>query len=682
VTNLTETSSAGEDKAWRARGGCQIVSERSNGTGFELCTLMGRDSVGRSFDGPLIYSTFKYYYMHTGTISVQTENIFPIIKQFLYSDQEIFLRELISNAVDATNKLKTLASRGEFKGELGDLTIEIILDEEAKTLTIRDKGIGMTSEEVEKYLNQVAFSSAAEFLEKYKDDASIIGHFGLGFYSAFMVSKKVEAVTLSYKDESKGVTWSCEGDPTYSISDNEKATRGTDIVLHIADDATEFLQKSRIESLLNTYCKFLPIPIQFGTRTETRTEGEGDDKVETTEELPNIINNTSPIWKKQPAELTDEDYKSFYQELYPYSPEPLFWIHLNIDYPFNLTGVMYFPKLGNTLEVQKNKIQLYSNQVYVTDNVKDIVPEFLTLLHGVIDSPDIPLNVSRSSLQADSNVKKITGYITRKVADALKDLFTKDRAAYEQKWKDIGVFIKYGMLSDEKFHEKALKNVLLENLEGQYFTFDEYKEKIKELQKDKNDKLVCIYTTDPDAQHSAIEAAQGRSYDVLKMDAVLDAHFMQHIEYKVNDFTFIRVDSETTDQLVQRDEKKESVLSEDDQKNVKEWFEKTIDNKMATVNLKPLSPDDKPVMITRPEFMRRMKEMQMLQGQSFGDFPEMYNLVVNSNHPLIVQRLLNEADEDKKSTMIKHLYDLARLDQGMLKGKELSAFVQKSLQMI
>lgn len=620
--------------------------------------------------------------MHTGTISVQTENIFPIIKQFLYSDQEIFLRELISNAVDATNKLKTLASRGEFKGELGDLTIEIILDEEAKTLTIRDKGIGMTSEEVEKYLNQVAFSSAAEFLEKYKDDASIIGHFGLGFYSAFMVSKKVEAVTLSYKEDAKGVTWSCEGDPTYSISDNEKSTRGTDIVLHISDDAIEFLQKSRIESLLNTYCKFLPIPIQFGTRTETHTEGEGDDKVETTEELPNIINNTSPIWKKQPAELTDEDYKSFYQELYPYSPEPLFWIHLNIDYPFNLTGVMYFPKLGNTLEVQKNKIQLYSNQVYVTDNVKDIVPEFLTLLHGVIDSPDIPLNVSRSSLQADSNVKKITGYITRKVADALKDLFTKDRAAYEQKWKDIGVFIKYGMLSDEKFHEKALKFMLLQNLQDQYFTFDEYKEKITELQKDKNDKLVCIYTTDPDAQHSAIEAAQGRSYDVLKMDAVLDAHFMQHIEYKVNDFTFIRVDSETSDQLVQRDEKKESVLSEDDQKNVKEWFEKAIDNKMATVDLKPLSPEDKPVMITRPEFMRRMKEMQMLQGQSFGDFPEMYNLVVNSNHPIIVQRLLSESDEDKKSNLIKHLYDLARLDQGMLKGKELSAFVQKSLQMI
>lgn len=642
----------------------------------------GFQSIKKYIFDPFIYSIHKYIHMHKGTISVQTENIFPIIKQFLYSDQEIFLRELISNAVDATNKLKTLASRGEFKGELGDLTIEIILDEEAKTLTIRDKGIGMTSEEVEKYLNQVAFSSAAEFLEKYKDDASIIGHFGLGFYSAFMVSKKVEAVTLSYKDDAKGVTWSCEGDPTYSISDNEKSTRGTDIVLHISDDASEFLQKSRIESLLNTYCKFLPIPIQFGTRTETHTEGEGDDKVEKTEELPNIINNTSPIWKKLPAELTDEDYKSFYQELYPYSPEPLFWIHLNIDYPFNLTGVMYFPKLGNTLEVQKNKIQLYSNQVYVTDNVKDIVPEFLTLLHGVIDSPDIPLNVSRSSLQSDSNVKKITGYITKKVADALKDLFTKDRAAYEQKWKDIGVFIKYGMLSDEKFHEKALKNVLVQNLEDQYFTFDEYREKISELQKDKNDKLVCIYTTDPEAQHSAIEAAQGRSYDVLKMDAVLDAHFMQHIEYKLNDFTFIRVDSETTDHLVQRDEKKESVLSEDDQKNVKEWFEKAIDNKMATVDLKPLSPEDKPVMITRPEFMRRMKEMQMLQGQSFGDFPEMYNLVVNSNHPIIVQRLLSETDEDKKSSLIKHLYDLARLDQGMLKGKELSAFVQKSLQMV
>jgi len=629
-----------------------------------------------------IHSYLKDELMHTGTISVQTENIFPIIKQFLYSDQEIFLRELISNAVDATNKLKTLASKGEFIGDLGDLTIEIILDESAKTLTIRDKGIGMTTDEVEKYLNQVAFSSAAEFLEKYKDDANIIGHFGLGFYSAFMVAKRVEAVTLSYKENATGVTWSCEGDPTYTISDNEKTQRGTDVVLHISDDAAEYLQKSRIEELLNTYCKFLPIPIQFGMQTVTKEEGEGDEKKEINEEVPNIINNTSPIWKKQPAELSDEDYKSFYQELYPYSPEPLFWIHLNIDYPFNLTGVMYFPKLGNSLEVQKNKIQLYSNQVYVTDNVKDIVPEFLTLLHGVIDSPDIPLNVSRSALQSDSNVKKITGYITRKVGDALKDLFNKDRASYEQKWKDIGIFIKYGMLSDEKFHEKTEKFTLLQNLDDQFFTFEEYKEKIKELQKDKHDKLVAVYTTDPDAQHSAIEAAQARSYDVLKMDTVLDAHFMQHVEYKLNDITFVRVDSETTDNLVQKDEKKESVLSEDEQKQVKEWFENSVNNKMASVDLKALSPEDKPVTITRPEFMRRMKEMQMLQGQNLGDFPEMFNLVINSNHPIIAQRLLSEGDEEKRGGMIRHLYDLARLDQGMLKGKELSAFVKKSLEIL
>jgi molecular chaperone HtpG len=617
--------------------------------------------------------------MQKGTISVQTENIFPIIKQFLYSDQEIFLRELISNAVDATNKLKTLSSKGEFKGELGDLTIEIILDETNKTLTIKDKGIGMTPDEVERYLNQVAFSSAAEFLEKYKDDANIIGHFGLGFYSAFMVAKKVEARTLSYQENAQSVTWSCEGDPSYTIEPNDKTDRGTDIVLHISDDAKEYLEKSRIEQLLNTYCKFLPIPIQFGTTTVTRTEGEGDDAIEIKEEQPNIINHTAPIWKKHASDLTDEDYKSFYQELYPYSAEPLFWIHLNIDYPFNLTGVLYFPKLGNTLEVQKNKIQLYSNQVYVTDNVKDIVPEFLTLLHGVIDSPDIPLNVSRSSLQSDSNVKKITGYITRKVADALKDLFNKDRAAFEQKWKDIGIFIKYGMLSDEKFHEKAIKFTLLENLDGKCYTFDEYKTQVEALQKDKNDKIVAIYTTDPEGQHSSIEAAKQRGYDIIKMDAVLDAHFMQHVEYKLSDYTFIRVDAEITDNLVSKEENKESVLNEEQIKQVKEWFEAGIENKMVQVDVKALSPEDKPVMITRPEFMRRMKEMQMLQGQTFGDFPEMYNFIINGNHPLIVNKLLNMESDEDKNNLVQHLYDIARLDQGMLKGKELSKFVQNSL---
>ncbi len=615
--------------------------------------------------------------MAKGKISVQTENIFPIIKQFLYSDQEIFLRELISNAIDATNKLKTLSAKGEFKGEMGELVIDILLDKDAKTLTIRDRGIGMTTDEVKKYLNQVAFSSAAEFLEKYKDEANIIGHFGLGFYSAFMVASKVEVKTLSWQEGAEGTTWICEGEPSYSIKKNDKTDRGTDVILHISDDATEYLEKSRIEQLLETYCKFLPVPIRFGTKTVTRTEGEGDDKKEIKEEVDNFINNTDPIWRKQPSELTDEDYKNFYQELYPYSPEPLFWIHLNIDYPFNLTGVMYFPKIGNTMEVQKNKIQLYSNQVYVTDNVKDIVPEFLTLLHGVIDSPDIPLNVSRSSLQADSNVKKITGYITKKVADALKDLFRKDREAFQQKWKDIGVFVKYGMMSEEKFHEKAQKYTLFENLDGEFFTIEEYKEKIKDLQKDKHDKLVCIYTTDEDGQYSAIEAAKARSYDVLKMDAVLDAHYMQHLEYKANEFVFVRVDSETTDNLVQKDEKKESVLSEDEQNKVKTYFESAIDQKSATVELKPLSPDEPPVVITRPEFMRRMKEMQMLQGQQMGDFPEMFNVIVNANHPIVSDKILK--DESGRDDTIKHLYDLARLDQGMLKGKELSAFIKKSM---
>lgn len=620
--------------------------------------------------------------MHTGTISVQTENIFPIIKQFLYSDQEIFLRELISNAVDATSKLKVLASKGEFKKELGDLTIEIILDEAAKTLTIRDKGIGLTSEEAEKYLNQVAFSSAAEFLEKYKDEANIIGHFGLGFYSAFMVSSRVEVKSLSWKEGATGVTWACNGDPTYTLEENDKSERGTDVILHISDDAAEFLEKSRIEQLLNTYCKFLPIPIQFGTKTITQSEGEGDEKVETTEEVPNIINNPDPIWRKQPAELTDENYKEFYQELFPYSADPLFWIHLNIDYPFNLTGVLYFPKLGNSMEVQKNKIQLYSNQVYVTDNVKDIVPEFLTLLHGVIDSPDIPLNVSRSALQADSHVKKITGYITRKVADKLHDLFKKDRTEFEQKWKDIGVFIKYGILSDEKFREKADKFVLLKNTEDKFFTLEEYKEKIGETQKDKHDKLVCIYTNDPEGQHTALEAAIAKGYDVLHFDTLLDNHFLQHLEYSGQNFTFVRVDAETPDQLVQKDEKAEAVLSEDDQKSVKEWFETVVQNKLAHVELKGMSPNDHPVYITRPEFMRRMKEMQMVQGGGFGDFPESYNVVVNANHPIVAEKILNMEDTAEREKLVSHLYDLARLNQGMLKGKELTAFINKSLSLI
>ncbi len=619
--------------------------------------------------------------MQKGTISVQTENIFPIIKQFLYSDQEIFLRELISNAVDATSKLKTLAAKGVFAGELGDLYIEILLDKEAKTLTIRDRGIGMTAQEVEKYLNQVAFSSAQEFLDKYKQDANIIGHFGLGFYSAFMVAAKVEAVTLSYQPGSEGVTWTCEGSPEYTISANDKTSRGTDIVLHISPDAEEYLEETRISELLNKYCRFLPVEIRFGTRKETLAEGEGEDLTETETEVPNVVNDTHPIWKKQPSELADEDYRKFYRDLYPFSQDPLFWIHLNIDYPFNLTGVLYFPKIGNSLEMQRNKIQLYSNQVYVTDNVQDIVPEFLMLLHGVIDSPDIPLNVSRSALQADQHVKKITGYITRKVAEKLHDLFKKDRAGFEAKWKDIGVFIKYGMLSDEKFNEKAEQFALLRNQDGASFSIEEYKEKITGPQKDKDGKLVCIYTTDTEAQHAAIEAARARDYDVLIMEGPLDNHFMQHLEYKHQELRFVRVDSDTPSKLVSKEEQLESVLSEDAQTRVKGLFEEVLDTKTAQIELMPMSPEDQPVLITRPEFMRRFKEMQAVQGNSFGDFPDQYQVVVNTNHPLIAQRLI-AADETQQKELVQHIYDLALLHQGMLKGKALSAFIQKSMELI
>ncbi len=617
--------------------------------------------------------------MQKGNISVQTENIFPIIKQFLYSDQEIFLRELISNAVDATNKLKTLSAKGEFKGDIGDTTIEILLDKENKTLTIRDKGIGMTEEEVQKYLNQVAFSSAAEFLEKYKDDANIIGHFGLGFYSAFMVASRVEAITRSYKDGSTGVTWECEGDPSYTIDGNDKETRGTDIVLHISADSEEYLEESRIEELLKKYCRFLPVSIQFGTKTESVTEGEGDEAETKEIEVDNIINNVAPLWKKQPAELTDEDYRSFYNELYPLSPAPMFWIHLNIDYPFNLTGVLYFPKLGNSFEVQKNKIQLYSNQVYVTDDVKEIVPEFLTLLHGVIDSPDIPLNVSRSYLQSDQNVKKITGYITRKVADKLSELFKKDREDYNAKWADLGVFVKYGMISEEKFNDKAEKFALLKNVDGEHFTVEEYKEKVKETQTDKYDKQVLIYTNNPVDHDSAIQACKNHSYDVLVFDHVIDNHFLQHVEQKQGDVTFVRVDSETIDNLVQKDIETESVLSEDDQNKIKERFEKAIAGGGGTIVMKAMSPEDQPVMITKPEFMRRMMEMQAMQGMTMQGMPEMYNVVINTNHPLIASKLMKMRSEEKKEHLVSYLYDLARLNHNMLKGADLTAFVGRSL---
>lgn len=616
--------------------------------------------------------------MQKGQISVQTENIFPIIKQFLYSDQEIFLRELVSNAVDATTKIKALASKGLFKGDLGDLTIEILLDKKNKTLTIKDKGIGMTSEEVEKYLNQVAFSSAQEFLEKYKNEA-IIGHFGLGFYSAFMVSSKVEVITKSYKKTLKGVTWTCEGDPEYTLEENDKKERGTEIVLHISDDSAEYLEKDRIQTLLNKYCKFLPVEIKFGTRKETIYEGEGDDKEAKEIEVDNIINNPNPIWKSQPRSLKDEDYKKFYNELYPYSPPPLFWIHLNIDFPFNLTGILYFPKLNNNLEVQKNKIQLYSNQVYVTDNVKEIVPEFLTLLHGVIDSPDIPLNVSRSYLQSDQNVKKITGYITKKVAEKLASLYKKDREGFEAKWKDLGVFIKYGMISDEKFNEKAIKFALLKNTEGSFSTIEEYKEKVKENQTDKHSKITFIYSNNLADHDSFITSAKNYGYDVLEFDNVIDNHFMQHLEYKLSDVTFVRVDSDIASNLVQKDEKQESVLSEKEQEKIKELFEKKVSTPGANVHMNALSPEDQPVVITRPEFMRRMKEMQALQGMSPDAFPDNYNVVINTNHSLIADKLLKMRSEDKKEEFVGHLYNLALLNQGMLKGAELTNFINKSI---
>lgn len=616
--------------------------------------------------------------MAKGQISVQTENIFPIIKKFLYSDHEIFLRELVSNAVDATTKIKALAASGEATGDVSNLRIQVKLDKKAKTLTISDRGIGMSQEEVEKYLNQVAFSSAEEFIEKFKDQ-SIIGHFGLGFYSAFMVADQVEVVTKSYREGSQAVKWTCDGNPEYEIETAERAERGTDIILHIGKESKEFLEESRIEGLLKKYCKFLPVEIQFGTRTESSWEGEGDDKKEVKTEVDNIVNNPNPLWKKKPTEITDEEYKAFYNELYPYSQPPLFWIHLNIDYPFNLTGILYFPKLNNTPELQKNKIQLYSNQVYVTDEVKDIVPEFLTLLHGVIDSPDIPLNVSRSYLQADGNVKKITNYITKKVAEKLENLFKKERENFEQRWSETGVFVKYGMISDEKFNEKAIKFALLKNTEDKYFTIEEYKEKIKPLQTDKHDRLVCIYANNIKDQYAYIESAKSYGYDVLIFDSMIDNHFMQHLEYKGEKLTFVRVDSDTVDNLVQKEEKKESILSEDQQKEVEALFKECLgDKKGGHVELKALSPDDNPVMITKPEFMRRMKEMQMMQGMDNDMFGDIHNVVVNTNHPLIANKLLTES-KDKQGEMVSYLHHLALLQQNMLKGEDLASFVKESL---
>ncbi|OAV42799.1 molecular chaperone HtpG [Lewinella sp. 4G2] len=628
--------------------------------------------------------------MQTGNISVQTENIFPIIKKFLYSDQEIFLRELVSNAVDASSKLKTLNRKGEFSGDIGEDTIDIIIDKEAGTLTIRDRGIGMTKEEVEKYLNQVALSSAQDFVDKYQDDASIIGHFGLGFYSAYMVADKVEVQTLSWKDGAEPVRWICEGDPTYQIGEGDRDFRGTDVILHISEDSKQYLEEDEIEGLLNKYARFLPIPIRFGTRTETTYEEsdvavlEGEEKPEPVKvetEVDNIVNNTHPLWKKNPSDLTDEDYKDFYRELYPASQPPMFWIHLNIDFPFNLTGVLYFPKLAGGMELQRNKIQLYSNQVYVTDDVKEIVPEFLTLLHGVIDSPDIPLNVSRSYLQADTNVKKITGYITKKVAEKLNDLYKSDREDYEAKWADLGVFVKYGMISEDKFYDKAKKFVLLENTDGKKFTLKEYRERITENQTDKHDRTVAIYTADKEKQHTLISGATDRGYDVLVLEHAIDAPFIQSLEQKEDKITFVRVDSATPDQLVQKDEEKENLLSENETTTVNDLFSGIVGEK-GSVEVKPLDTTDAPVQIVRPEFMRRMKEMQMLQGMDASMFPDMYNVIINANNPVVKENILSVEDEGARAENATHLYQLALLSQQMLTGKELTEFVARSVKMM
>jgi molecular chaperone HtpG len=639
-------------------------------------------------------SNLKYQAMQTGKINVQTENIFPIIKKFLYSDHEIFLRELISNAVDATQKLRALSSMGNIKEDLGDLTIEVILDKEKGTLTVRDNGIGMTAEEVDKYINQIAFSGAEEFIKKYKgkseaDAAQLIGHFGLGFYSSFMVSSKVGIYTKTYKKGpgSKAVKWECDGSPEYTLTETEKAGRGTDIVLHIADDSKEFLEESRILGLLKKYCKFLPVPIRFGNeKTWEKVEGEkdekGNDKYDEIEK-PRFINNINPAWKRKPVELTDEDYNSFYHELYPSTfEEPLFNIHLNVDYPFNLTGILYFPKVKRNIEVQKEKIQLYSNQVFVTDSVEGIVPDFLTLMHGVLDSPDIPLNVSRSYLQSDANVKKISNHIMKKVADKLEDIFKNNREEFEKKWDDIRVFIEYGIITEPKFYERAEKFCLFKNTQGKYFTFEEYKNHISAAQTDKDKKLVYLYTSDADEQHGFIDAATGRGYDVLMMDGPLDNHFINTLEQKFENTSFVRVDADVTDNLIKKEEALPSKLNEEEKNKLKPLFEEVAGKERYTVVFESMSETDMPVQITRPEFMRRMKDMSMLGGASYmGNFPDSFNLVVNSNHPLIA-RLNDEKDETNRKTLARQMTDLAKLAQNLLKGEELTGFIKRSVEII
>ena len=602
--------------------------------------------------------------MQTGKINVNTENIFPIIKKFLYSDHEIFLRELVSNAVDATQKLKTLSATGEFKGEIGNADIQIKIDKEAKTLTISDKGLGMTGEEIEKYINQIAFSGAEEFLEKYKDKPeanAIIGHFGLGFYSSFMVAERVEILSRSFNEDAKSVRWECDGSPNFTLEEAEKEERGTDIILHIHPDSEEFLETERIDTLLNKYCKFLPVPIQFNEKQ---------------------VNNVNPAWTKKPVDLTEEDYKAFYSELYPFGEEPLFHIHLNVDYPFNLTGILYFPRQKGNAELQKNKIQLYSNQVFVTDSVEGIVPDFLTLLHGVIDSPDIPLNVSRSYLQSDSNVKKISSHITKKVADKLEELFKNNREEFEQKWDDIKIFIQYGMLSDEKFNERASKFNLVKNVDNKYYTITEYVEFIKPTQTDKEENIIALYSSNLKEQHSFVEAAKSRGYDVLLLDSILDSHMINALESKLEKTRFVRVDSDTIDKLINKDEPLPSKLSQEQLDALKPLVEGKIE-KTLIVQLEPMSETEPPMLITRPEFMRRMKDMSAAGGGNpfMRDMPEMCNLVINTNHPLI-GRILSTEDTDKQSNLISQAKDLALLQQNMLKGEELTKFIKRSVELI
>ena len=610
-----------------------------------------------------------------GKIGVTTENIFPVIKQFLYSDHEIFLRELVANAVDASQKMKALASSGDFNGELGELKVTVELDEKEKTLKITDRGIGMTEEEVDKYINQIAFSSAGEFLEKYKDQiGSIIGHFGLGFYSAFMVSKKVTIDTLSWKEGAKAVKWSCDGSPEYSMEEGDKADRGTTITLYLDDESSEFASKGRISGLLTKYCRFMPVPVVFGKKTEWK-----DGKSVETEE-DNVINDIEPIWTKAPSELKDEDYLKFYKELYPMDDDPMFWIHLNVDYPFNLTGVLYFPKIKERMSIDKNKIQLYCNQMFVTEHVDNIVPDFLTLLHGVIDSPDIPLNVSRSYLQSDANVKKISTYITKKVADRLEEIFKEQREQYEQKWDNIKLFIEYGMLSDEKFCERAMKFTLLKNTDGKYFSIDDYRKAIEPAQTDKDKKLIFLYATDSEKQYFFIDAAKNQGYDVLLMDCELDSHFVNLLESKLENVRFARVDSDSVDKLIQKEDEVKLELSEDDKKSLDEMFKSVLpQGNEYTVEARNLGETAVPVLITQNEFMRRYREMSAMGGgmNFYGSIPESYNIIVNMQNPLVA-KIWNDRAVEGDNDLLRQVVDLALLSNGMLKGKDLSDFVARS----